>query len=160
MQLTRQGDYAVRAVYALAAAGGRALTRKEIARLQGIPEPFLAKIVQLLSHHGLVTNTRGVGGGITLARPAAHITLRDVVEAAQGPTALNLCLQGPGACSRQGFCAVHPIWIRAQAAMLAVLASVTFADLMAGGRVPAHRVAAATQCAVFALQAQEATQKG
>lgn len=134
MQLTRQGDYAMRVVYALAAAGGRAMTQREVARLQDVPEAFLAKIARALGRAGLVTNTRGAGGGIRLARPAGRITLRDVVEAVEGPIAINLCLQGPGACSRQASCNIHPVWVEAQEAMLGVLGSVTFAQLLESNR--------------------------
>lgn len=134
MQLTRQGDYAIRTVFALAEVEGELLTQKEIAARQEIPEAFLAKIAQLLSRAGLVSTTRGAGGGMVLARPAAEITLKDVVEAVEGPFALNLCLQGPGSCSRQSFCVIHPVWAEAQAAMLAVLDGVTFAELVERNR--------------------------
>ena len=130
MQLTRQGEYAVRTVYALAAAEGRVVPQKEIARAQEIPEAFLAKIAQALSRAGLVINVRGAQGGMTLARPAAEITLRAVVEAIEGPVALNRCLQGPGSCSRQETCTVHLVWARAQEAMLKELAAANFADLV------------------------------
>lgn len=134
MQLTRQADYAVRTVFALAAAEGQVLTQKEIARQQDIPEPFLAKIAQAMSRAGLVVTIRGAAGGMALARPAETITLRDVVEAMQGSVALNLCLRGPGVCSRDSFCVVHPVWVRAQEAMLEVLGSVTFAELVRSER--------------------------
>lgn len=133
MQLTRQGEYAVRTIYALAAAEGRIIPQREIARIQEIPEAFLAKVAQILGRAGLVVNIRGAQGGMALAKPAATITLRDVVEAVEGPIALNQCLQGPGSCSRQEVCSVHRVWVRAQEAMLKELGSVTFAELVRTG---------------------------
>lgn len=130
MQLTRQGDYAMRVVYALAAADGEPLTQREVSRTQDVPEAFLAKIVQQLSRAGLVNSTRGARGGMMLARPAESITLREVVEAIEGTIALNLCMRGPGTCARDQFCSIHPVWVRAQEAVLEVLSSVTVAELV------------------------------
>lgn len=132
MQLTRQGDYAIRLVCALATANGLPLIQKEVSRDYEIPEAFLAKIAQQLSRAGLVTSIRGAGGGMVLARPANTITLREVVEAIEGTIALNLCLRGPGTCPRDLFCTVHPVWQRAQDAVLQVLESVTVAELVSG----------------------------
>lgn len=132
MQLTRQGEYAIRTVYALAAREGQVMTQREIARLQDIPEAFLAKIAQALSRAGIVVNMRGAQGGMALARPAREITLRDVVEAVEGPVTLNECLKAPGSCARQQTCSVHPVWVRAQRAMLRELERVSFAQLVQG----------------------------
>jgi len=130
MQLTRQGEYAIRTVFALAQQEGKVVTQRDIAQSQDIPEAFLAKIAQILQRRGLITNLRGSRGGMTLARPAAEINLRNVVEAVEGPIALNQCLSGPGACSRQGTCPIHPVWDRAQKAMLEELEKVSLADLV------------------------------
>lgn len=131
MQLTRQGDYAIRTVLELAARPQDELVPvKEIASNQDVPLQFLNKIVQSLVKSGIVITVRGSKGGVKLGRAADQITLRDVVEAVEGPIALNRCVIREGACGREGFCRVHHVWRRAQAALLGYLEGVTFADLI------------------------------
>src|SRR4030065_554313 len=90
MQITKQADYAVRAVLYLAGlADGRRAPTSQIARDQKIPPSFLAKIVSQLSVAGMVQTSRGARGGVTLARDPAEITLLEVIEAIDGPIGLN-----------------------------------------------------------------------
>src|SRR5678815_3687178 len=93
MQITRQADYAVRAVLHLARMGNndRAAT-STIAKEQNIPPSFLAKIISQLSIAGLLHTSRGARGGVTLARDPKDITLLEVVEAIDGPIQLNECV--------------------------------------------------------------------
>ncbi len=119
IRLTRHGEYAVRCVLELARNYGVAqATTKEVASKQEIPPPFLSKILGRLIIAGLVTSQRGASGGITLAKPPHKISLREVIEAVEGPFTLNECLGEAGACSRKPHCKVHPIWVRAQQALL------------------------------------------
>src|SRR3989304_1257657 len=104
MQLTREADYAVRVVVDLADAAGALVPRRMIQRRQEVPAAHLGKIVQLLRRAGLVKPSRGARGGVTLALPPEKITMRRVIEAVEGPIALNLCLVAPGTCSRDTFC--------------------------------------------------------
>jgi len=80
---------------------------KEIAMAQFIPQEYLAKILQKLSKAGIVSTHRGVGGGISLARPPEKITMLDVIEAIEGPVALNRCFIRPGECPREEYCSIH-----------------------------------------------------
>ncbi len=93
MQITRQADYAVRAMVYLAQLepDKRAATGK-IAQEKSIPPSFLAKIVSQLSVAGLLQTSRGARGGVSLAKPAEAISLLDVVEAIDGPILLNDCV--------------------------------------------------------------------
>jgi Rrf2 family protein len=134
MRLTREADYAVRIIVDLAAAPGVLVPRRAIQRRQEVPAAHLAKIVQLLRRAGLVKTWRGARGGVTLALPPEKITLRRVVEAVEGPLALNLCLVAPGTCSRDSFCPVHPVWRRVQAILVRELDAVTAASLAQPGR--------------------------
>ena len=115
MQITRQADYAVRAVYYLTSLGpgGRAATGK-IATEQHIPASFLAKIVSQLSVSGLLQTSRGARGGVSLARKPQDITLLDVVEAIDGPIKLNECVGDGSLCSFSEDCPMRPIWCDAQ----------------------------------------------
>jgi len=86
MRLSLQVQYAVCGVFDLAYNGhGHPVQIRVIGERQGIPARYLEQIFQRLRRARLVTSKRGPGGGYTLARPAGDITLRDVVEAVEGP---------------------------------------------------------------------------
>ena len=128
MQITRQADYAVRAVSYLARLGehGRASTSR-IAAEQQIPSSFLAKIISQLSIAGILRTTRGARGGVSLARPPQEITLLDVIEAIDGPITLNECVLDPKACDFSGDCPLRPVWVAAQKDLITRLKNTTFA---------------------------------
>ncbi len=122
MQLTRRGDYGIRAMLDIATVpdGGRALTH-EIASRQDIPRVFLTKIVAQLTRAGLLRTYRGAAGGITLAQPASDITLLDIVEAVEGPISLNLCTMRPSGCDRERTCPMCDVWQEAQSQLVELL---------------------------------------
>ncbi len=131
LQLTRDGEYAVRAVVFLASQPeGKVSLINEIAEVQEVPKSYLSKIMQHLTRAGLVKSRRGARGGFTLARPADSITLREAIEAVEGPIFLNVCLIRKGECHRDDFCPVHPVWKEAQKKLMEVLESKTLADLV------------------------------
>jgi Rrf2 family iron-sulfur cluster assembly transcriptional regulator len=130
LQLTRGGEYGIRAMAYLARLPeGHVAALHEIGRAQDIPESFLAKILQSLVHAGLAVSQRGAHGGFALARPAAEITMRDVIEAVDGPIALNQCVASPEECPRNHDCAVHKVWMHAQDQLMGVLGTVTLQSL-------------------------------
>lgn len=132
LQLTRGGEYALRAMTYLAGVHDGGITSlREIGRAQDIPETFLAKILQSLVHAGLATSYRGAHGGFALSRPADEITVRAVLEAVDGPIALNSCVLSPDDCERSETCRMHVVWIEAQERMMSVLDGVTLAGLRA-----------------------------
>jgi Rrf2 family protein len=126
MQITRQADYAVRAVLYLSKLGEdqRAAT-SQIAQEQQIPPSFLAKIVSQLSVAGLLQTSRGARGGVSLARSPEQISLLEVVEAIDGPILLNECV-GNGACNFGDDCPMKPIWCDAQSELVERLRNTTF----------------------------------
>jgi Rrf2 family protein len=129
MQITRQADYAVRAVHYLAQLepDQRAAT-STIAQEQHIPPSFLAKIVSQLSVAGLLQTSRGARGGVSLARPPEEISLLDVVEAIDGPILLNECVGDSGSsCTYGNDCPMRPVWCEAQAELVDRLANASFA---------------------------------
>ena len=92
IQVSRQVDYAVRAIYYLAKLGvDKRASTKKIAKEQHIPVSFLAKIISQLTISGLVYTMRGARGGVSLARHPQDISLLDVVEAIDGPIQLIGC---------------------------------------------------------------------
>lgn len=130
MELTRKGEYAIRGIIYLAGQpAGRMSLISEIAEATKVPATFLAKIFQSFAKLGLVNSFRGTGGGFTLGRPASRITLREVVEAVEGPIIPNRCLLGDGECDLGRKCLVHPVWRRVQTQVVQVLESVTIEEL-------------------------------
>ncbi|MDO8755380.1 MAG: Rrf2 family transcriptional regulator [Anaerolineales bacterium] len=130
MQITRQADYAVRAVLYLARNSDQRTATSMIAEKQRIPPSFLAKIVSQLSIAGLLHTSRGARGGVALARDAKDITLLEVVEAIDGPIQLNECVGDNGSCSFDSDCPLRTVWCDAQAELVGRLKGTNFADMM------------------------------
>ncbi len=133
MQITRQADYALRAMLYLAnmEPTQRAAT-SQIAEIQRIPPSFLAKIISQLSIAGLIHTSRGARGGVSLARPPEEISILEVVEAIDGPIAFNECTASEGVCSFGEDCVLRPIWCDAQAELVNRLRNTTFAQFVNG----------------------------
>ena len=135
MQITRQADYAVRAVLHLARSGEVRTATSAIAEEQRIPPSFLAKIVSQLSIAGLLHTSRGARGGVTLARDPKEITLLEVIEAIDGPIQLNECVGDTGACSFDTDCPLRPVWCDAQEELVNRLKGTNFANMISSGQV-------------------------
>jgi len=133
--ISRSAEYAIRAMLDVAAAdGGVQETTKKVAEHQGIPKVFLPKIVQRLVQAGLMRAHRGPAGGIALSRSADQINMRQIIEAMDGPIALNTCLILPDECPRQSICPIHETWVKTQRDLLESLESITLADLVVRGK--------------------------
>lgn len=138
LQLTRGGEYGIRAMAYLAQFPvGHVSSLRDVGGAQDIPESFLAKIFQSLVHAGLATSQRGAHGGFSLARPATEVTVRQVIEAIDGPISLNSCVLHPDDCCRSSACAMHKVWEQAQERMMGVLDDVSLAQLVPGAPQPA-----------------------
>ncbi len=147
MEITQQADYAIRAVLELALhKPDERVFSSEIARQQGVPAPFLTKILARLAAAGIVTTQRGVHGGIRLTRPAEQITLLQVVEAIDGPITLSRCVRAPEECARSVTCVVHPVWLKIRAELRARLAECHFAALADEARARASDLANQALC--------------
>lgn len=134
LQLTRDGEYAVRAVLQLASQSeGKVSLVNEISEAQDIPKSYLSKIMQHLTKSGIVRSRRGAKGGFTLAKPANQITLRETIEAVEGPIYLNVCLIKKGECPRDEVCPVHPLWKEAQKKLFEIFEGKTMAELAREG---------------------------
>ena len=148
MQITRQADYAVRAVRYLSilemkyqknnpGMGLVEFAKKKneeknwtatsrIAQEQDIPPSFLAKIISTLCKAEILETSRGAHGGVSLARSPYETSLLDVVEAIDGAILLNECVSKSGKCSYEDECPLQPIWSEAQANLVSKLRSTTF----------------------------------
>ncbi len=133
LKINRQTDYAVRVILALARRGeGARLSSADIQQEMLIPKAFMPRIVAQLARQGLVNTFPGRDGGLMLPCPASQITLRDVVEAFEGPILLSECLQvkGENDCPFQSNCPVRSKWGRVQVAMMREMAAITFESLV------------------------------
>ena len=111
MRLTHLADYAV--VMMAAAARREESTRlsaAELAQETGVPLPTAQKLMGRLASSGLLTSVRGAGGGFTLARPVAEISLADIIEAVEGPIAMTQCTGSDEAsdCALDAHCRLKP----------------------------------------------------
>jgi Rrf2 family iron-sulfur cluster assembly transcriptional regulator len=139
MQLTRAADYAVRVmIYLAGCSQGARLSLPELARAAEAPVSFLSKVLQALTRAAFVSSRRGQMGGFSLTPRGYAASIREVIEAVDGPIRLNVCLTGGDSCDRRIWCPAHPVWVRAQCAMLEVLESASIAEL-AGRPVAARR---------------------
>lgn len=150
MRISARADYAVRAATELAAAPADApmLTAEAVAHAQGIPHKFLEGILVSLREAGLVAAQRGSGGGYRLQRPAAEISVADVVRAVDGPLVF-VRGERPSELHYDG--SAEPllgVWVALRARVREVLEGVTLADL-AAGELPAAVAALAADPAAW-----------
>jgi Rrf2 family protein len=133
MRISAKADYAVRAVAELAAAEGEKPVKAErVATAQSIPLNFLENILGELRHAGVVRSHRGADGGFRLAKPAADVTVADVIRAVEGPLA---SVRGgpPEDAHYDGAAATLPtVWIAVRANLRRVMEQVTIADISEG----------------------------
>ncbi|NJM50004.1 MAG: SUF system Fe-S cluster assembly regulator [Sphingomonadales bacterium] len=134
MRLSNMADYAVVTMSAAARHCGSARSSaSELAEETGIALPTTQKLVSILSKAGLLRSTRGSGGGIQLARPAAAISLADIIEAVEGPIAMTACIDGnKHECAIENLCNVQPHWGIVNQAVRSALADVPLSSLATG----------------------------
>ncbi len=137
MQITRQADYALRAMLYLAQLEpARRAATSQIAEEQRIPPSFLAKIISQLSIAGLIHTSRGARGGVTLAREPHDISLLEVVEAIDGPIMLNDCTDDSSNCPFGDDCSIREVWCNAQEELVTRLRGTNFAQFVKTGASP------------------------
>ncbi|MCB2059976.1 MAG: SUF system Fe-S cluster assembly regulator [Novosphingobium sp.] len=131
MRLSSMADYSVVIMTAAARhCGGARVSAGQLAEETGLPAPTVQKLVSRLTSAGLLRSSRGVGGGLRLARPAAAISLADIVEAVEGPIALTACIEEARQdCTLEECCAVRQHWPVVNRALRGALAEVSLTDL-------------------------------
>jgi Rrf2 family protein len=135
MQLTRAADYAVRVMVHLAGkATEERVSLPTLAEATDAPESFLSKVLQTLSHAGLISSRRGQSGGFQISPRGRAASMREVIEAIDGEICLNVCLVTSRSCQRKAHCPAHPVWAQAQTAMMEVLSKAMIADLASQAR--------------------------
>ena len=129
--LSTTSEYALRALAELARLShGQVMLGRDLASETGIPSKYLSKIMLSLRNAGLVTATRGSGGGYTLQRPADVIHLMDIVQVFEGPTQGPKCLLRAGhRCSDHDCCTAHEPWSKVRRAYSEFLEKTTLTDI-------------------------------
>ncbi len=133
MKITQEADYALRIILHLSRNGIDArVDAKSISESEGIPTRFTLKILRKLTKADLTKSYRGVGGGYSLNREPEAITMKDVIEAIDGPIYINRCLYDKEYCNihRTGTCNIHRELNKVRKTLIKELESVNFSDLM------------------------------
>lgn len=140
IRLSRLTDYGIVLMAHLAEdESGATHNAREASEATQLPLPVVSKILKTLARGGLLVSHRGAKGGYSLARPAAQISVPEMIEVLEGPIHLTDCTQHPGACSQESSCHVREPWQRINEAVHEALAKVTLANLVApnrGGVIP------------------------
>ena len=137
LSLTRKADYALVGLVELARRTPQSASAREIAEDSGVPLPMLMNILKELVAGGLICSTRGVNGGYRLARDPAEITLRELIQAVEGPINLTVCCGGtpsikPGQqCELSGSCATEAPIRKVNEILRSFLDRITLAHLLA-----------------------------
>jgi len=128
--LTRNTDYAIRAVAYLARKRDKIVSVPEIVYKSRIPRSFLRKILQVLNKKGIVKSYKGLGGGFRLARPCENIYIMDLIKIFQGPLKLNECFFKKTLCPNRIKCPLKKRIDKIEKFVMSEVGSITIKDLI------------------------------
>lgn len=128
--ITRDTDYALRAIGFLAKRTNRLITVPELVSVLGIPRPFLRKILQILHRHNILKSSKGYRGGFSLAKPLNRIYLSDLIKIFQGSTKLNECIFKKRICPNRGSCLLRKRILKIEAYVSKQLSSIPLSSLI------------------------------
>jgi Rrf2 family protein len=130
LRLSTKGRYGTRAMLELALSeGNKPVLLREIAESQSISLKYLEQIIPSLKSAGLLNSSRGATGGYSLAKLPEEITVKEIVEALEGPLRLVDCVGDPGLCGEAGQCVTRDLWDEVSVNISKLLESRTLADL-------------------------------
>jgi len=135
MKITQEADYGLRVVLYLSKLEyGAKVDAATIAEHEDLPLRFLLKLLRKLISPGIIKSYRGVNGGYSLNKIPEEITLKDVIEAIDGPICLNRCIFDPAYCNakKDGRCEVHRALSEIQQSLVLHLSNVNFKELKEG----------------------------
>ncbi len=131
LRLNRMTDYAIVILGHMAQDVGRVRTSAALSEAASVPLPSVSKILKILAGASMVTAHRGAKGGYSLDRPAAQVTMTQIIQALEGPIALTACVDGAAdSCEVEHSCFMRGNWNRVNSAIHAALDAVTLADMM------------------------------
>jgi Rrf2 family protein len=132
VRVSAKADYAIRAAVELAAAGDGPVKGERLAQAQEIPSNFLENILSDLRNAGIVASRRGADGGYWRARPAAEVSLADVIRAVDGPLANVRGVRSEQVAYQGSAEKLRDVWVAVRASLRSVLENVSLADLARG----------------------------
>ena len=129
IRISKITDYGIVALCEMSRAD-KGLSVSALAQRTGLPEPTLAKLLKACTRAGIVVSQRGAAGGYALARPAAAISIADIIAALDGPIALTDCIEGnQGDCNVEHLCSMRGNWDKLNRAVCDALRSVSLAEM-------------------------------
>ncbi|OGW79951.1 MAG: hypothetical protein A3G33_05085 [Omnitrophica bacterium RIFCSPLOWO2_12_FULL_44_17] len=128
--ITRDTDYAVRALCYMAKRRDEVVSVTQLVKSLKIPQPFLRKILQTLNQAGILESQKGVGGGFKLARPSGDIYLFDLIRVFQGDFELNECMFKKKLCPNRTTCSLRERLEVIEKYAVSQLEPVTIAELV------------------------------
>ena len=128
--ITRNADYAIRALCFIARAGNKTVSVTQLVKRLNVPRPFLRKVLQILNRSALLLSHKGKGGGFELARDPERIRVTDILEIFQGPLKLNECLLKKKKCPNRDVCPLKKKIDRIEAQALKELRAITIGSLL------------------------------
>jgi len=135
MKITQEADYALRVVLYLCKLGyGVKVESKVISEKECVPQRFLLKLLRKLIQVDILKSYKGVKGGYAINKMPEQITLKDVIEAIDGPVCVNRCVIDPNFCNmkKSGVCIVHRAMTKIQKNLNAELENINFRQLVDG----------------------------
>ncbi len=148
LRVARLTDYACILMSCMTSGPDDVASASELAVRSRLELPTVSKLMKRLHKAGLVKSFRGAQGGYRLARPAASITLADIVAAMEGPIGMTECSVHSGRCSHESHCGARSNWRRVSVILVEALTAVTLSDI----RPPAIPLQSAARAAALPLQ--------
>ena len=137
---SRQCEYAIQAIlYLVRERKNKNTSIKELTDALHIPYHFLAKILQNLTHKGLLHSQKGLSGGFSLARPANQVTLFEIIEAIDGNGLMHNCILGFPECTSANPCALHEQWLKSREGISQLLTNEHIDQLAKRMKKPQYR---------------------
>jgi FeS assembly SUF system regulator len=157
LRLNRMTDYGIVVLGQMAQDVGRVRTAAALAEASGVPVPTVSKLLKQMTAASLITARRGAKGGYALDRPAAEVTVTEIIQALEGPIALTACVDGAeDCCEVEHSCPMRGNWNRVNRAIRAALDGVTLADMLdPEGMFPVRTASPATLLAAAPVGAAE-----
>lgn len=132
LKISRKTEYAIRGmIYLAGQPRDQFVMIKEITKATKTSSVFMAKIFQTLGNANLVVSSRGVSGGVRLSRKPERITLKEIVEATEGPVIMNMCVLDEKSCCFSNVCSAHVAWKKIKDSISEMMEDFTLKDIAA-----------------------------
>ena len=130
MKLSTRGKYGLYAMYYLASHAGEGPQTLQSISTVGVPKQYLEQLLGNLRRAGLVSTVRGAQGGYQMATRPEETSLRDIIDAVEGPIELSECTSVGSACQKSGTCPVRWVWQRVTDSINAELEKIKLSDML------------------------------